>query len=248
MRITWLCGVLAVLSIVPVCRAAGVAGGFSREPIGVASLRDRVEIGASYEQKSRDVRLDHTQELTLKTRHVSSYLSVDVFTPLAVFASVGRSELRIDDEKRYEDDESEYAYGLKLTMLALELDKTTFDDARFLLATTAQRQENRSNLDDHRIEWTENRASLLGGVEWRAQRLAAHSDDVRRQSTILFAGPTYSTIDGKLRSGASGDVSAANDLSWITGIECRWRQQLTLGAHVYFFNDPSFTVSMGYHF
>jgi hypothetical protein len=229
----------AVIGSAVAAGAATPGGAGMRDSLASSDNLGPLSVGVDFEQTKRTVSLDAGGKNVLQARTISADAGLDLFSWWQVFVTAGRSEAGWEATD-YGDGKLKWSAGMHFNWWHYDIVEPEFMEGRLSLQTTAEFAQYRSG-DDTR--WNDAYADLTVNYELFAEK----QKDVKNvpYSLALFGGAALSKLNGHVNG---VDFSDDQAFGLVGGADIYIARNLSLGAHVLYFDKPSYGFSVRYHF
>jgi hypothetical protein len=212
-----------------------------------------LSVGLNFEDITRELRMKnkHSSTYNLGVRGYSGYVGFDVAPWWTVFITVGTSELKNSSSSEYFDSESRWSAGMNVNLWTYELRDPEFLAGRVSVRASIERSSYKSQYKSgdasSTIDWTDLTLMLPLGYEMYAD--APGVGMAEPFSLALSAGPAFSLVNGDAEaSGVSTKYEATKTAGVMGGVDIFLSHNLSFGCHVQYFEEPSYTGTIRFHF
>ena len=234
-------GIGCVIALIGVSALAGTSGMVvtPREDLRVWNDLSRWSLGGTYQVQQREVHgvFGRNQEIELRT--AVAHLGFDVTGWLSASAFGGKTRLEPKGQPRYDDMHEIWGLGLSARLATHQIEGPELLRGQVGLLADAYYHEYRAGEDEGELEWEE----WVGALKLRYE-LFAFGDGEHRDwlpySTVFALGPVYSDI--------TGDLEARQTYGVLAGLAAFITPNLSLGWELQYFEQPTHSVTLGFHF
>jgi opacity protein-like surface antigen len=228
-------------------QAANVSGAWSKETLLEQASLKRLSIGVNYEQIVRPVSMENVDNKpTLKARHTSGYLGIDLTRWFTLFGTAGAIEAKEKEESDYENFDVAWGAGAYLNLWQYNVQDPNFLAGRLSFRLLGEFSQNRSS-DKTEWKWNEIYSAFLVGYEIFTTSPAATQK--YPYSLLLYGGPALSFLDGHYKkNGVKNDFDEEQSIGIVGGVDLFISHNLSAGGYIQYYDDATFGASVRYHF
>lgn len=229
--------------------AATLATSDSRETMFTQGSLDNLSIGGVFEVLKRDMKYDGGAKTKLNANIYYGYAGYDVWQWLTVFGTLGGCRAKTTEYDHMGSDQVKWSAGLHLKIWRYDVYDPSWMEGRCSIRAMGEYSQYESgNSDTTRLTWHDIYAAVTLNYEIFVSRM----DDIDSYpySLLIYVGPAFSKVDGKRETaGLSYDFSEAHSLGISAGADIFASHNLSIGGQLqYYFDEPTFSVSVMYNF
>lgn len=228
-------------------QAATLSSSENRSSLLQTEELPRWSFGANFEFQQRNVSLERRGAATLESAQICGYLGFDVLSWLTLFGTAGADKAKFNFYDDYGKFKFKWSGGIGADLWHFDIYEPTFLEGRCTLKAIAEYAQLRSSLETEDLQWSDLSGALTINYEVFSEDEA--KTDLYPYSIVFFVGPALSRIEGTSKGlGFDEDFSQEHYVGVVGGVEIFAAYNLSLGAHVQYYDNTTVSADLRYHF